>query len=130
MQTLKIPFGSYTAKIEGFSSEVSGLVFTDSKTFSVSNSDEQQNLVFSVSPKKIASGYFEANFTFSSRATDFSSTATLASIDGNGIFTLNSSVSYDETNGLYKCKVSSINMQDNQILPSGFYLFSLNRYLR
>lgn len=125
VQTLKIPFGSYTAKIEGFSSEVSGLVFTDSKTFSVSNSDEQQNLVFSVSPKKIASGYFEANFTFSSRATDFSSTATLTSIDGNGIFTLNSSVSYDETNGLYKCKVSSINMQDNQILPSGFYLFSL-----
>lgn len=125
VQTLKIPFGSYTAKIEGFSSEVSGLVFTDSKTFSVSNSDEQQNLVFSVSPKKIASGYFEANFTFSSRATDFSSTATLTSIDGNGIFTLNSSVSYDEKNGLYKCKVSSINMQDNQILPSGFYLFSL-----
>lgn len=125
VQTLKIPFGSYTAKIEGFSSEVSGLVFTDSKTFSVSNSDEQQNLVFSVSPKKIASGYFEANFTFSSRATDFSSTATLTSIDGNGIFTLNSSVSYDETNGLYKCKVSAINMQDNQILPSGFYLFSL-----
>lgn len=81
VQTLKIPFGSYTAKIEGFSSEVSGLVFTDSKTFSVSNSDEQQNLVFSVSPKKIASGYFEANFTFSSRATDFSSTATLTSID-------------------------------------------------
>lgn len=125
VQTFKIPLGSYTAKIEGQSTEVSGLIFTDSKTFSLSSSEQQLNLVFSISPKKIASGNFTANFNFSSNASDFLSTATLSSLNRNEIYTLNSSVIKDANSNLYLCEVSSINMQNNQVLPSGFYTFSL-----
>lgn len=125
VQTFKIPLGSYTAKIEGQSTEVSGLIFTDSKTFSLSSSEQQLNLVFSISPKKIASGNFTANFNFSSNASDFLSTATLNSLNRNEIYTLNSSVIKDANSNLYLCEVSSINMQNNQVLPSGFYTFSL-----
>ena len=125
VQTFKIPLGSYTAKIEGQSTEVSGLIFTDSKTFSLSSSEQQLNLVFSISPKKIESGNFTANFNFSSNASDFLSIATLSSLNRNEIYTLNSSVIKDANSNLYLCEVSSINMQNNQVLPSGFYTFSL-----
>ena len=108
-----LPTGTYTATIQGSNTDTSDLIFYDSQTITLTQS-QTFNLVFYVTPKKIATGNFEAVFEFTSR-TSVTSSATLTSLKTNDVITLETSINED----LKTCTISSTN------IPSGFYKFSL-----
>lgn len=108
-----LPTGTYTATIQGSNTDTSDLIFYDSQTITLTQS-QTFNLVFYVTPKKIATGKFEAVFEFTSR-TSVTSSATLTSLKTNDVITLATSINED----LKTCTIPSTN------IPSGFYKFSL-----
>lgn len=108
-----LPTGTYTATIQGSNTDTSDLIFYDSQTITLTQS-QTFNLVFYVTPKKIATGKFEAVFEFTSR-TSVTSSATLTSLKTNDVITLETSINED----LKTCTIPSTN------IPSGFYKFSL-----
>lgn len=108
-----LPTGTYTAIIQGSNTDTSDLIFYDSQTITLTQS-QTFNLVFYVTPKKIATGNFEAEFTFTSR-TSVTSSATLTSLKTNDVITLATSIN-EETK---TCTIPSTK------IPSGFYKFSL-----
>ncbi len=110
-----LPTGTYTATIQNSNTDTSALIFYDSQTITLSQS-QTFNLVFYVTPKKLTTGTFKAEFTFTSR-TSVTSSATLTSLKTNKVFTLESSISINEDTKT--CTILSTN------IPSGFYKFSL-----
>ena len=108
-----LPTGTYTATIQGSNTDPSDIIFYDSQTITLTQS-QTFNLVFYVTPKKIATGNFEAEFEFTSR-TSVTSSATLTSLKTNDVITLETSINEDLTT----CTITSTK------IPSGFYKFSL-----
>lgn len=110
LSSFTLPTGTYTATIQGSTSDI---IFYDSQTITLTQS-QTFNLVFYVTPKKIATGNFEAEFTFTSR-TSVTSSATLTSLKTNDVITLVTSINENLTT----CTIPSTK------IPSGFYKFSL-----
>lgn len=108
-----LPTGTYTATIQSSNTDTSDIIFYDSQTITLTQS-QTFNLVFYVTPKKIATGNFEAEFTFTSR-TSVTSSATLTSLKTNDVITLETSINEDTKT----CTIPSTK------IPSGFYKFSL-----
>lgn len=108
-----LPTGTYTATIQSSNTDPSDIIFYDSQTITLTQS-QTFNLVFYVTPKKIATGNFEAAFTFTSR-TSVTSSATLTSLKTNDVITLETSINEDTKT----CTIPSTK------IPSGFYKFSL-----
>lgn len=108
-----LPTGTYTATIQSSNTDTSDIIFYDSQTITLTQS-QTFNLVFYVTPKKIATGNFEAEFTFTSR-TSVTSSATLTSLKTNDVITLETSINEDTKT----CTILSTK------IPSGFYKFSL-----
>lgn len=109
-----LPTGTYTATIQSSNTDTSDIIFYDSQTITLTQS-QTFNLVFYVTPKKIATGNFEAEFTFTSRKS-VTSSATLTSLKTNDVITLATSISGEDPK---TCTIHSTN------IPSGFYKFSL-----
>lgn len=108
-----LPTGTYIATIQGSNTDPSDIIFYDSQTITLTQS-QTFNLVFYVTPKKIATGNFEAEFEFTSR-TSVTSSATLTSLKTNDVITLETSINEDPKT----CTIPSTK------IPSGFYKFSL-----
>lgn len=108
-----LPTGTYTATIQSSNTDTSDIIFYDSQTITLTQS-QTFNLVFYVTPKKIATGNFEAEFTFTS-CTNVTSAATLTSLKTNDVITLETSINEDTKT----CTIPSTK------IPSGFYKFSL-----
>lgn len=108
-----LPTGTYIATIQGSNTDPSDIIFYDSQTITLTQS-QTFNLVFYVTPKKIATGNFEAKFTFTSR-TSVTSSATLTSLKTNDVITLETSINENTKT----CTIPSTK------IPSGFYKFSL-----
>lgn len=108
-----LPTGTYIATIQSSNTDPSDIIFYDSQTITLTQS-QTFNLVFYVTPKKIATGNFEAEFEFTSR-TSVTSSATLTSLKTNDVITLETSINEDTKT----CTIPSTK------IPSGFYKFSL-----
>lgn len=113
LSSFTLPTGTYTATIQSSNTDPSDIIFYDSQTITLTQS-QTFNLVFYVTPKKIATGNFEAEFTFTSR-TNVTSSATLTSLKTNDVITLATSINENLTT----CTIPSTK------IPSGFYKFSL-----
>lgn len=113
LSSFTLPTGTYTATIQSSNTDTSDIIFYDSQTITLTQS-QTFNLVFYVTPKKIATGNFEAEFEFTSR-TSVTSSATLTSLKTNDVITLETSINEDLTT----CTITSTK------IPSGFYKFSL-----